>query len=481
MSKSKYSIPVLFEKIKDVGEDDKRFTKVKIWLMHLGENFNGSCFDKDVVDKAIPTLGYIPIVGFMEENSLKEDDFSDHRYAIIKDNNGTKEKYLGVSYGVITSSKDNNAHYEERLCDDGQTRTFLVVEGLIWNMFEDSSNVMNRDFIKSHSMELLDDDDSIDGYEDENNIFHFTKFSFRAACILGKDYEPAMINSTIEVQFTMKDFVKNIQSELNNKYSEFIKLINKQGDGKMLTTNFAQTVLSNFDDIAAIVREHEIVQNRWGDKVSRYRAVDIQDDEVIVSDNSDNYRYYGFKFIVQGDKPVVDFSTKTRKKISFVDYNDNNPALDGAFDLGEHISEIENTVFERVTKAEKKVAECELEKSNIEKNYNEIKSKYDEYTKAENERINAELAEQKENMFSHFEKLIGDNPDFISLKEHRGEMTVDEIENKCSVIFSRKIREGNLNFNKSNSNTLVAGINDDNSDENNEFVETCYGNIPTNR
>ena len=76
---------------------------VKIWLMHLGESFNGSYFDKDVVDKAIPTLGYIPIVGFMEKNSQNEDDFSDHRYVITKENNGKKQKYLGVSYGVIIS------------------------------------------------------------------------------------------------------------------------------------------------------------------------------------------------------------------------------------------------------------------------------------------------------------------------------------------------------------------------------------------
>ena len=272
---SKYSIPVLFEKIKDVKSDDKRFTKVKIWLMHLGESFNGSYFDKDVVDKAIPTLGYIPIVGFMEKNSQNEDDFSDHRYVITKENNGKKQKYLGVSYGVITSSEDNNAHYEKRLCDDGQTRTFLVVEGLVWNMFEDSSNVMNRDVVKFHSMEIWDDDELIDGYEDENNIFHFTKFSFRAACILGKDYEPAMINSTIETQFTIKDFVKNIQSELNNKYSEFIKLTNKQGDNEMFNTNFTQTVLSNFKDISTIVRNHETARNRWGDNVSRYNAVAI--------------------------------------------------------------------------------------------------------------------------------------------------------------------------------------------------------------
>ena len=126
-----------------------RFTKVKIWLMHLGQNFNGSIFEKEVVDNAIPTLKYIPIVGFIEENKSGEDDFSDHRYVITKDEKGVRRKYQGIAYGVITSDDDNNAHYEERVCDDGETRTFLVVDGLLWNMFEDSSNIMQNDLIKN--------------------------------------------------------------------------------------------------------------------------------------------------------------------------------------------------------------------------------------------------------------------------------------------------------------------------------------------
>ena len=66
---------------------------------------------------------------------------------------------MGNAYGVILSKEDNNAHYEERLCDDGIKRTFLVVDGLIWNIFEDSAEILNRDLIKSHSMELVDTDD----------------------------------------------------------------------------------------------------------------------------------------------------------------------------------------------------------------------------------------------------------------------------------------------------------------------------------
>ena len=154
IKKSVLSFPVTFEKTEEIESTDCRFTKVKIWLMHLGDNFNGSVFDKDVVDKAIPTLEYIPIVAFIEENKIGEKDCSNHRYVITKDDKGVRRKYVGNAYGVLTSSNDNNAHYEERLCDDGEIRTFLVVDGLIWNMFEDSSEIMNRDLIKNHSMEL---------------------------------------------------------------------------------------------------------------------------------------------------------------------------------------------------------------------------------------------------------------------------------------------------------------------------------------
>jgi hypothetical protein len=149
IKKSALSFPVMFEEVEEIESADGRFTKVKIWLMHLGENFNGSVFSKEAVDNAIHTLEYIPIVAFLENNKSGEKDCSNHRYIITKDAKGVRRKYVGSAYGVIMSSEDNNAHYEERLCDDGETRTFLVVDGLIWNMFEDSSDIINRDLIKN--------------------------------------------------------------------------------------------------------------------------------------------------------------------------------------------------------------------------------------------------------------------------------------------------------------------------------------------
>ena len=48
IKKSALSFPVMFEKVEDIESVDGRFTKVRIWLMHLGENFNGSVFEKEV-------------------------------------------------------------------------------------------------------------------------------------------------------------------------------------------------------------------------------------------------------------------------------------------------------------------------------------------------------------------------------------------------------------------------------------------------
>lgn len=500
-NKSLLRFPVHFEKVDEVSNTDTRFTKVKIWLMHLGENFNGSIFEKNIVDEAIPTLGYIPIVAFIENNKIDEKDASDHRYVLVKDVNGMRKKYKGTAYGVVTSNEDNNAHYEERLCDDGETRTFLVVDGLIWNMFEDSSEIMQRDLIKSQSMELWSDENSIDGYEDENGIFHFTKFSFRAACILGADYEPAMINSTIEVQFTMSDFVRNLQSELNDKFTAFTKLVNEktnQGGIDIMpntteqNVDFAQTVLQQFEDISAMVKNHESLQDRWGDSYPRYYAVDIQENEVIVVDRKSSYNYFGFAFTMNGDKAEIDFTSGKRKKLRYDDYVEGTPSLEGGFDFGQHIDEIEANAFAKVEAANEAVtlaqnaqntAETNLNEmtenfNKVKADYDEMKPKYDIYVTEENNRKAAEIEAQKNAEFAKYESVIGDCVDFVTLKDNKAEMSVEEIESRCAIIYAKKTLT-QTNFAKTGENVMTAGIIDD--EKNDGYLHTRYGRIAVSR
>lgn len=509
VKKSVLSFPVTFEKLEEIESADGRFTKVKIWLMHLGENFNGSYFDKEAVDNAIPTLEYIPIVAFIEDNKAGEKDCSNHRYVITKDEKGIRRKYMGNAYGVILSSQDNNAHYEERMCDDGEMRTFLVVDGLVWNMFEDSSDIMNRDVIKAQSMELFDDGLSVDGYEDDDGLFHFTRFSFRAACILGDDYEPAMINSTIEVQFTMSDFVKSIQSELNDNLNTFTKMVNEKtnrgGIEAMPNTDYAQTLLAQFEDISAMVRQHEVYMDKWGYECTRYYAVDVQENEVIVVDTKNDYNYFGLSFTMNGDKAEIDFESAKRKKVRYEDYEEGS-SVEGAFSFGKHIEEIENAAFEKITEANAKVSEAETKisefeakvseaetkisefetaKIEIEEKFNQItaefeemKPKYENYVQAEHERMEAELEAKKDAEFAKYENVMGEDVEFTALKEKKSEMTVAEIESELAIMFARKTL-AQTNFSKPNDGVMTAGLIVDSGKEG--FVSTKYGYVPVRR
>ena len=499
IQKSALSFPVTFEKIKDFETADDRFTKVKVWLMHLGKNLNNSVFEKSVVDKAIPTLQYIPIMGFVELNDDNEKDFSDHRYIITKDEKGVRRKYMGTPYGVIKSSDDNNAHYEERLCEDGETRTFLVTEGVIWNVLEDGAEIFHRDLVKGQSMELYEK--SIDGYEDDDGVFYFTDFSFRAACVLGEDVTPAMTGSTIEVQFALSDFVKNIQSELNDKYTTFTKLtelVNEKTNGGveiMENTDFTQTLLSQFEDISAQVRQHETYTDRWGYECSRYYAVDVQESEVIVVDAKNNYNYFGLSFTMNGDKAEINFESAKRKKLRYEDYEEGS-SIEGAFDFGKHIEEIENAAFEKVEEAntkaseaegkvsefEAKVSEIETAKNDIEEKYNqvnaefeEMKPKYEDFVRAEQARIDAELDAQKDAEFAKYESVLAEDVNFAALKEKKSEMTVREIESECAIMYARK-NLAQSNFSKSNDGVMTAGLIDNGGKDG--FVETKYGYIP---
>jgi len=500
IKQSALSIPVSFEKIADYIQDDSRFTKVKIWLMHTGLNYNKSIFDKEVVDAALPTLEYIPIVGFIEENKAGDDDFSNHRYTIVKDKNGVRRKYIGHAYGTILSSEDNDAHYELRVCDDGIEREFLVCNGVIWNMFEDASDIMERDVVKNHSMELKQDtSDSYDGYEDDDGNFHFTKFSFRAACILGEDYEPGMHSSTIEVQFTMSDFVRDLQSEMNDKLATFTKMVNENNDqggiGAMQVTDFMQTVMGQFNDISNMVMNHEVCHDRWGNSVPRFYCVDIQEDEVIVVDRSKDYNYYGFSFTMNGDKAEIDFTNGNRKKLRYEKYEDGVTVPETAFSFGKHISEIEDGAFAKIEEANGRISELETEKANVEndkiaaeENYNRVKAEfdemkplYDEFVRADEQRKTDELNALKDAKFGEYEDVLSSDAEFVALKERKNELSIDDIEKECAVLFVKASRSGKVNFGKSgNTNTIVVGIVDPKTDDN-SFVETeRYGCVPIN-
>ena len=507
MKDKNISLPISFSVNKEVSDKNNRFISVTIDVLHTGLNFNKSIFSKEVVDANIDTIKNTPILGFITEVPYDDKDFKGHEYVITKDENGIKRKYIGEAFGLIPESC--NPRWITKETDSGVEREFLQVDGILWTKFQDAADIMLNDIEKPQSMELYPYD--IDGYEDDDGNFVFSKFSFDGCCILGSLKEPAMENAKIEVvNFTMSDFVKFIQSEICNKYSAFTKIVNdntftnavnennKGGIESMPNTDFS-TVLQQFKDISDTIEKHETIKDRWDYEYPRFYAVDVQENEVIVVDRMNNYNYYAFTFSVNGDSIEIDFGNCKRKKISYEDYVDGTTSLEGGFDFGKHISAIEEIAFAKVEEAnakvseaeekisdfEAKVAEFETAKNEIEEKYNqvnaefeEMKPKYDDYVKAEQARIEAELDAQKDAEFAKYEEVFKDNVEFAALKDKKAELTVKEIESECAILYARKSL-AQTNFNKSIDSVMTAGLINDDVDTG--IIETKYGYIAVGR
>lgn len=495
MSKN-VSLPVTFSVKNEVSDNDTRFLSVTIDVMHTGVNLNNSNFTKEVVDQCVDTIKNTPVLGFIKYDKVaQEDDFKGHEYILTKTENGIEERYIGSCYGVIPETC--NPHWYTKMCEDGIEREFLQVDALLWTKFDKAIGIMERDSEKAQSMEL--EISSIEGYEDENGIYNFTKFKFDGCCLLGSGCEPAMVSANVkvkEVNFTMSDFIKNLQSEFNDKFTQFTALVNENsnqgGVENMPNTDFAQTLLGMFEDISNLVKEYEVSTDRWGDPVPRYYLADIQENEVIVVDRHNNYNYFGFSFTVNGDKPEIDFSNGVRKKLQYTNYEEGEVIEDKGFNFGKHIEDMESVAFSKVEEANGKVeeinskfeaskqakSEAEANYSQVKADYDEIKPKYDEYVLAEEKRQSEELNAQKEAKFAEYADDLADNADFTALKERKDELSVEDIEKECAVLFAKAVR-GKKNFSNANQSQVTVEVIDE--DVNAGYVVTKYGNIHTGR
>lgn len=501
MNNSIYSLPVFFTVKNEVEAGDGRFLQVIIDVLNTGLNVNKSYFTKEVVDENIETIKNTPILGFITKDTFGDKDFKGHEYILTKtDKDGIKRKYIGSAFGVIPESC--NPRWIQKETEDGTILETLQVDGLMWSKFEDAVGIMEQDGEKPESMELYPD--NIEGYEDEDGVFHFTKFSFDGCCILSNSKLPAMEDANIRVnnvQFSFNDFAKEIKEELHDIYMMFTQLTSKkenneselqnnngEGGNDDMATEFSQTVMQMFEDISNIVRAQEEMDSIWGDKIPRYYLVDVQENEVIVADRANNYQYYGCEFSMDGDKPVVNFDSAKRKKITYADYVDGETAPEGAFDFGKHISDIENTAFAKVSEAEQSVesaneakGKAETEYADLKAEFDEMKPKYEAYEKAEAERVEAETKKAKEDVIAQYEVALKDEEKFVELKGKLDEYaTADDVEAKCAVMYARKNISTNFSVEgKKNSTVLGASAIEDEVPDG--YVKTKYGLVRTGR
>lgn len=452
MDLTRSRLPVSFTINNCVETKDSRFLDITIDVLHTGLNFNGSIFEKDVVNACAESIKNTPILGYIVLNSDGEKDFQEHHYELIEDENGKRYMYAGSAYGVIPESC--NYRWIEKVCSDGMSREFFQVDALLWTKFDDAVMIFERDGGKPQSMEL--ELSSITGEEQEDGTFQFTGFRFEGCCLLSSTDEkiqPAMIDSVAVAKYA----ISNVAQEIKEKLREYLRFtadenekIRKEDDGmlKNVAPNFTLNLMDQLDEFRAVLSE-KTYRDRWGYEDSQYYFVDVQDDEVIVMNRADHYRIYGLKFHMENDEIKIDFTSAVRKKTKYENFE--AAAVENEIPVFENAVEgLADYLNTRIEDAVKDKETAEQNYAAIKNDYDEMKPKYEAYVADEQKRRVRAAEAAKDAEFEKFDRHLGDNEDYIALKAKRNDYTVEQIQNRCAILYTEK--NLNTNFSRKDKN-----------------------------
>lgn len=381
-------VPVKFERVE---QEDTRFQKVKIWLMHTGVNHNRSVFTREAVIKSIDSLKNTPILGFVDESSLGEKDFREHESEVVVKDGDYSLRYIGRAYGVITESC--NPRFEKKVGRYGEELEYLVVDGLMWTKFDEALEVLNRDGEVGQSMELHDE---YDGYFDENGNFVFTEFKFYGACLLGKDMAPAMQNASVEMTFS----TDAIQMEIREKLKEYEEFLSKSEEVDSVTVEETTEESVSTEDTTV---EEEVVEPSTTEETSTEEPVE--------------------------EEVTTEVFAEEEK---------------GEDEKKEDVKEDEEGKEEEEKKTDFKVKASKLQEKvdSLQSELNEVSTERDSLREFKENILKEQHQKAVEELIVSFDKL--DEEDVKDIKENIHEFTVKEVESKLYERLGRKM----LSFSK---------------------------------
>lgn len=193
-------------------QNNSNLMKVKIVVMHEGENRNGSAFSMQSIESARESLKNVPILGYILRSDDGEAlDFDEHNMSVRlvegKDGYELKEFYEEQIIGVIPET--NDYHYE---MIDGVNH--VCCTGYIFKSYSNGGAELIEDCdSKGVSMEI-----SVEEGNFVDKVYHINKYQYQAVTILG-DHVPQGMNGTCNIKkfsfdSNAKQTIENINEEI---------------------------------------------------------------------------------------------------------------------------------------------------------------------------------------------------------------------------------------------------------------------------
>ena len=392
-------------------------SKCEIKVFYLGENRNHSYITKDVATEMAKTLRGAPIVGYYKDS---KEDFADHGEKVTFDDEGIHFECMTRPYGFVAPDAKVWFQKFDDYDDFGNsvTREYLMTTGYLWTgQYEECKSVVEGDG-KPHSMEL--DEETLDGRWSENiktgmDFFIINDAIISKLCVLGDDVEPCFEGSSVtapkvsasfnlddgfkQTLFTMMQDLKAALEGGNKMSLDENTVVTPEAD---VTPNTEDTFTEGTDNV------DNIVQNDATENQENIETPVTEDFSKKEEDEDDS----NFKC---GDKD--------KKKSKCAKQEDEEKKDDSSEDKKDEEEEDED---------KKKFSALSAEHEALKAQFSELQKDYQALIAFKNEVESA----KKDEMIKSFYMLSDE--DKKEVVDNKDKFTLEEIESKLSVIFTKK-------------------------------------------
>lgn len=253
----------------EFGQVNSGFAKVKLSVLTDEQIANGTHFNREVINKNLNSLNYIPIVAeYKEEVS----DLGTHGGKIIIDDDGMEYIETTKAYGVVIPS----GRWEDIKLKNGETVPYVVCEGYLWIDRYPELQCLYEGKMNNQSMEV-----SIkEGHFNQDTwVYEVDDFEFSALCLLGKNVLPAFDQAKVMTDYSAQDFKAG--------YKEMLSALDiyLQNNGNKEVFNLENEIL---DEEVVVTTDEEFVNTQEETPVDDFEEeVKIEDEETDFEDNNE--------------------------------------------------------------------------------------------------------------------------------------------------------------------------------------------------
>ena len=391
-------------------------SKCEIKVFYLGENRNHSYITKDVATEMAKTLRGAPIVGYYKDS---KEDFADHGEKVTFDDEGIHFECMTRPYGFVAPDAKVWFQKFDDYDDFGNsvTREYLMTTGYLWTgQYEECKSVVEGDG-KPHSMEL--DEETLDGRWSENiktgmDFFIINDAIISKLCVLGDDVEPCFEGSSVtapkvSASFNLDDGFKRTLFTMMQDLKAALEGGNKMSLDENTVVTPEADVTPNIEDTFTEGTENmdNTVQNDATENQKNIETPVTEDFSKKEEDEDDS----NFKC---GDKD--------KKKSKCAKQEDEEKKDDSSEDKKD----------EEEDEDKKKFSALSAEHEALKAQFSELQKDYQALIAFKNEVESA----KKDEMIKSFYMLSDE--DKKEVVDNKDKFTLEEIESKLSVIFTKK-------------------------------------------